>query len=329
MVKRLNRLLLRALIAVFQYALPTVLWWIYKGQRSWDIRMTPEAQAYSAGSKSYVACFWHSRILMMAPLYYDGFQINHKHALSMLVSPSRDGDIVERLAWRFRIKTIRGSGVEAPIAATRQMVRALRRGDAIGITPDGPRGPRYEFNSVGHKLAKDHQVPLFLCSFSCTKGFLVTRSWDHMLVPLPFGRGVLLIDGPFWLDDQNQEDMAERLNALTEEADRLCGRGPLVMPDAAERQAALRKIAKARDKHGKRRKALYEATRLNERNRQTQPGAQEAAAVEAQGAGQLAPPETQPETSLGDAQTATAIATADQNNDRAAPRAGEGKHLGG
>lgn len=261
MLKRLTRRLLRALIAVFQHALPTVLWWIYKSQRSWDIRISPEAEAYSQGGKSYVACFWHSRLLMMAPLYYDGFRIKHKHALSMLVSPSRDGDIVERLAGRFNIKTIRGSGVEAPVVAARQMLRALRSGDAIGITPDGPRGPRYEFNSVGHKLAKDHNVPMFLGSFSCTNGFVITRSWDHMLVPLPFGRAVLMIDGPFWVDDQSQEEMGARLNALTQEADALCGRPPLVMPSSAERQAILRKLALARDKHNKRRMARYAAAR--------------------------------------------------------------------
>ncbi len=265
MIKWLNRRVSRALIAVFQYALPTVLWLIYRSQR-WDIQMSPEAEAYSAGPKPYVACFWHSRILMMAPLYYDGFRIDHKHALSMLVSPSRDGDIVERLAWRFRIKTIRGSGADAPIAATRKMLRALARGDAIGITPDGPRGPRYEFNSIGHKLAQEHKVPLFLCSFSCTRGFLVKRSWDHMLVPLPFGRAVVLIEGPFWVENQSQEDMADRLNALTQRADALCGRPPLEFPNEAERMKALRSLAKARTKHRQRRLDAYAAQQQQQTN---------------------------------------------------------------
>ncbi|MDX5361600.1 MAG: hypothetical protein LPL13_09860, partial [Alphaproteobacteria bacterium] len=63
-------------------------------------------------------------------------------------------------------------------------------------------------------------------------------SWDRFVMPLPFGRGLILWDAPIVLPrDGDPEEMRllveTRLNALSETADREMGRAPI--PPAAPR----------------------------------------------------------------------------------------------
>jgi hypothetical protein len=61
------------------------------------------------------------------------------------------------------------------------------------------------------------------------------RSWDRFLLPLPFGRGVYAwgeaIEVPRDADAPAREaarrELEDRLNALTTEADRICGHRPI------------------------------------------------------------------------------------------------------
>jgi lysophospholipid acyltransferase (LPLAT)-like uncharacterized protein len=48
------------------------------------------------------------------------------------------------------------------------------------------------------------------------------QSWDHTVIPLPFGRGALVWDGPFGVDNASREalaaareDLQARLSAAT------------------------------------------------------------------------------------------------------------------
>ena len=62
--------------------------------------------------------------------------------LHALVSQHRDGRFIGAIMRRFGILPIFGSSTRGGAAGLRNLLAMLRQGDLIGITPDGPQGPR-------------------------------------------------------------------------------------------------------------------------------------------------------------------------------------------
>ncbi len=178
--------------------------------------------------KPFILAFWHGRLLMM-PRFWD-----RGTAVSMLISQHRDGQIISRIVGRFGVKTVAGSSSRGGAQALRAMVKSLKAGNCVGITPDGPRGPRMRATDGVVSVARLSGVPIIPAAYSATRGrFLGT--WDQFLVPWPFTRGAIVwgkpITVPHKADDAACEaarlEIEESLNALTSEADRLCGNRPL------------------------------------------------------------------------------------------------------
>jgi len=169
--------------------------------------------------KPVILILWHGR-LMLAPYFF------RNRGISALVSPSRDGEIIARIAlgWRFRI--VRGSGSHTMVRAWVEMRQDLRKGGELIIIPDGPRGPDRVLKTGCLKLAQDTGAVLVPWSFSSSrkKHF---ESWDRFLFFYPFSRIVCLYGKPLSvppaLDEAGFESERRRveaaLKALDAEAD--------------------------------------------------------------------------------------------------------------
>ena len=132
-----------------------------------------------------IFAFWHNRILMMPPIY----QRYWKHRpLVVMISRSRDGAMISETAARFGIESARGSssgkGVAALIKLTKDLVN---KGKDVGVTPDGPRGPRYSVQEGIVHLAKTSQLPVIPVTYHLEDKWEV-RSWDRFQIAKPFTR---------------------------------------------------------------------------------------------------------------------------------------------
>src|SRR2546428_199335 len=79
----------------------------------------------------------------MVPWINERLRASHgARAATVLVSRSRDGEIVARYLSRFGLDSVRGSTSRGGREAGRALVAAVRRGRDIAVVPDGPRGPR-------------------------------------------------------------------------------------------------------------------------------------------------------------------------------------------
>ena len=179
-------------------------------------------------AKPFILAFWHGRLLMM-PYCWD-----HRRTIHMLISQHRDGQLIARTVGHFGIRTAAGSSTRGGAQALRAMVKALAGGDCVGITPDGPRGPRMRASDGIVSVARLAGVPVIPAAYGTTHGrFLGT--WDRFLVAWPFGRGVVVWGAPIEVARDAGAAAAEAarrriedgLNAVTAEADRLCGRTPV------------------------------------------------------------------------------------------------------
>ncbi|MEM1157338.1 MAG: lysophospholipid acyltransferase family protein [Verrucomicrobiota bacterium] len=132
-----------------------------------------------------IFAFWHNRILLMPPIYQRYW--GHR-PLVVMISRSRDGAMISETAARFGIESARGSssgkGVAALIKLTRDLVK---KGKDVGITPDGPRGPRYSVQEGIVHLAKTSRLPVIPVTYELEKKW-EARSWDGFQIPKPFTR---------------------------------------------------------------------------------------------------------------------------------------------
>jgi len=172
----------------------------------------------------FILAFWHGRLLMI-PMAWRRLAPMH-----MLISGHRDGRIIADAVRHFDIDSIAGSSTQGGTAALRAMVRHVRNGDCVGITPDGPNGPAMRATEGVVATARLAGAPVIPITYA-TRYRRILATWDRFHLPFPFSRGIYLwgepITVPAELDDTGIEAwrrrIEERMIAQTAEADRRVG----------------------------------------------------------------------------------------------------------
>jgi lysophospholipid acyltransferase (LPLAT)-like uncharacterized protein len=203
------------------------------------------AQRIWAGGEAVIGCIWHGRFLLAHKIW--SFEPGVQKP-KMLISQSREGGIITHASLTVRAQVIRGSTAKegksskGGYEALREMVRHLGQNGMICMTPDGPRGPRMRVQQGPLQLAKLSGAPLLATAWS-TRWRIVFDSWDRFVLPLPFGRGVIIWGEPIFIarDADNAAMDAARmaleaeLLRITAEADRLAGVDVIEPAPAIER----------------------------------------------------------------------------------------------
>ena len=172
-------------------------------------------------NENFILCFWHGRLLMMPFSWKRGKNIN------MLISEHPDGQLISKTVKYFGINTIHGSSSKGGTKALRNIIKTLRSGQSVGITPDGPRGPRMKMNSAIIKIAGLTGYKILPLSCSVKNKFFL-NSWDKFLVALPFGKGCFVWGKPLKInkDISKKQDLKlsnkleKILIKLTKDADK-------------------------------------------------------------------------------------------------------------
>jgi len=174
-------------------------------------------------NEAFILCFWHGRLLMM-PLSW-----NKKKKINVLISTHSDGQLLSKTVKHFNIETITGSSSKGGSEAIRNIIKSLKSGISIGMTPDGPSGPRMKVNSAIIKIASLTGHKIVPLSYSVKKKFFL-NSWDKFLVALPFGKGCFVWGKPIKIkknistneDLKLSKRLENNLLKLTKKADLYC-----------------------------------------------------------------------------------------------------------
>lgn len=173
-----------------------------------------ESRGYIYGEQNAVYAFWHGRLMMMPMMNYSHRKMN------VLISSHRDGEMIAQTMHRFGFATVRGSTSRNAVMAGKGAVKALRRGENVSFTPDGPRGPRQKAQEGVAVIATMAKVPVLPLTFSATR-HRRARSWDRFMIALPFTTLYFRAGPVMWNPTHEQVEAA--LNLITEEADRDAG----------------------------------------------------------------------------------------------------------
>lgn len=228
--------------AVFQTAISWVLakyMQFCAASRKWERRGQEHRDVCTQTGEGFIAAFWHSRIT----LSFMAWDRTAPQIPTMLISRSREGDFIARFARNLSIATVRGSSrnsrktkQKGGMTAFRDMVRAIENGACMGLTIDGPRGPRQRASMGVIQLARTTGKPIMVFSLSISNK-KVFNSWDRFFLPFPFGKGIIIWKEPLHVppdaDDARMEalrnELETRLNDATREADEAMG-GPVIEP---------------------------------------------------------------------------------------------------
>lgn len=196
-------------------------------------QVNPEvAEKIWADGGGVVCAFWHSRIALSPACW----PLDRATPAKALISLSPDGQFIARAVGRLGFPAIRGSSAnkdkldraKGGSQALRDGLKQLKVG-ALGITPDGPRGPARVMAEGLPLLARLSGAPVLLIGLSC-KPAIRLNSWDRALLPLPFGRGAIVWEVARYPDGAELSDVARdwatRLTTVEAAADALTGLEP-------------------------------------------------------------------------------------------------------
>lgn len=173
-----------------------------------------------------IIAFWHGRMFLL-PEYYR--QYIHREA-HVLISQHRDGELITRTIEGFGLMAVRGSSRRGGKEAMEEMKRKIKEGAIIGITPDGPRGPREKARRGVIELAHLTGCAIFPLGFGANK-YKRLNSWDRFIVPAPFSKVVFVLGKPMRVSkdagreerEQLRLELEKRLISVCEQAENLAG----------------------------------------------------------------------------------------------------------
>jgi lysophospholipid acyltransferase (LPLAT)-like uncharacterized protein len=189
------------------------LWWA--SCRVVKVEGQEHLDAALAKAPSLVPCYWHQHQLFCGKYLVDQGALTNaagqpRIKVGWLISPSVDGEIGAMMVRRFGGHVIRGSSTSTGALALKDYYTALvKEGVSPVITPDGPRGPRFEFKPGAILLAQMSGRPIVPMAYAASRAWLI--KWDKFVVPLPFSRIAIAVGAPRYVPRVTDAAAIERL----------------------------------------------------------------------------------------------------------------------
>lgn len=214
----------RAVNAVFGFL---AYWYVrlVAATTKWDIRNIDNFYGSLKKYGSVIFIAWHGRVPMI-PYFWD-----KRSTLKALVSPHHDGRLIIGLLRRFGIGHINGSSNECAVSAAIALLKELQQGTTIAIIPDGPRGPSMTMGLSPLYYAQKTGKPIVGVTYSIANSSVIEKSWDRMLLPKPFNKGICVVTQPFFIPghiakeelEHYRQKIENEMNELTWKIDKELG----------------------------------------------------------------------------------------------------------
>lgn len=189
------------------------MWCLYRLARK-DVLGREHIEPLLKANRPFIVAAWHNRNLMAPMALVDATKAFGRKAC-VIASQSKDGELAARALATVGLDAARGSSSRGGSRAMLAMLHLLKSGVCLGITPDGPRGPRYHIEPGVLGLARLGAVPILplACDARPKKRL---GSWDRLIVPLPFCRMRIVWGEPIHLEGKGEQELDQALIRLQE-----------------------------------------------------------------------------------------------------------------
>lgn len=174
-----------------------------------EVRNAAALESLRDQRRPFIFSLWHGQLL---PLLWH----HRDQQIAVLISEHEDGELVARLARSLGYRLIRGSSTRGGERALLSLVRELRDGKEVAVTPDGPRGPALSYAPGALVAAHRANAPILPIAAHARSAWRL-GSWDSFLIPKPFARVTVAYGNPVEVaasDPRAAADQASRLGAL-------------------------------------------------------------------------------------------------------------------
>jgi lysophospholipid acyltransferase (LPLAT)-like uncharacterized protein len=160
--------------------------------------------------------------MVLSPILYHLLirKFEPERRLAGLMSASKDGGLLAQIFEDFGVEAVRGSSSRRGGQALIEMTSCAERGYDLAITPDGPRGPRYEVQDGVIATAQLTGLPILPVSYHLNWKIRL-NSWDGFQIPLPFARCDMIAGKPLAIpreiSDEQRESFRKQLEQTLKE----------------------------------------------------------------------------------------------------------------
>lgn len=158
-----------------------------------------------ASKEKCILMLWHNRLAITAPILY---KFAPHFIYAALVSNSKDGKLISAVIHSYKAGRTIHVAHNARYQALQELIRYIKeKNEIIIITPDGPRGPRYQLKpgvAIAALETGAHVVPFTWKADRCWE----LRTWDRLKVPKPFAKINVSFEEPVYFK-QNAVDLKE------------------------------------------------------------------------------------------------------------------------
>ena len=181
----------------------------------WEYLVQNEKSNIFNSNKEYIFCCWHNKLFLGPHL------LPRNRVINALQSSHSDG-MVTSLAFKYLgMNVILGSSKKGGMQAFRKMVKCIKSGESVAITPDGPKGPKEKVKEGIIKLAQITETSIIPLVWTTNK-FKLINSWDNFVIPYPFSKGVYSFGKPIYVKKQiNEYELETARKNLENEIKRL------------------------------------------------------------------------------------------------------------
>lgn len=166
-------------------------------------------------NEQYLFAFWHGKQLLPV------FQLQkHDTRRAVLVSPSRDGDMLTVWLKNLGYEVIRGSSRKQNISGLAGMMRKLKAGYSLGFGIDGPIGPIHRVKPGMTHMAQKFRIPIIPVGSAFSRSWVAEKAWDKYEIPKPFTKAAFYLGKPFYIEEEADLNVSnDKLEALIIQAE--------------------------------------------------------------------------------------------------------------
>jgi len=162
-------------------------------------------------SEPVIAALWHESLPAASVLWRFVRRLGMRRKVVVLASRHRDGQMIGNVMRHLGMGLVSGSSSRGGAVAADALTQALAAGNHVALTPDGPRGPRRVAAPGVARLAALSGAKVLPFGVWTSRA-ITLNSWDKMRLPLPFGRGVLVVGAPISVEG-DWEDALQGIQA--------------------------------------------------------------------------------------------------------------------
>ncbi len=156
----------------------------------------------SVPEEPIIAAFWHGDLFFIPFIY---FKLREKPDVSVVISEHFDGKIIAKTNSFLKLKSIHGSSTRSGAKVLIAAMKVLKSGGDVGITPDGPKGPRHEVADGIIVMAQKTNSKIVV--LSCVpKEYWQLNSWDRFTIPKPFTQVDLYASEPIDITGMERDE---------------------------------------------------------------------------------------------------------------------------